>query len=352
MPDGEHAGFVGQAGVRVKVDLIDIVESESWEACLGRVHADSFASASWLRTSAAIEGGQPVLAVASSERAVCAVPLVLRSVVDGYSDATSPYGYSGMSFSAASSVGDRQAAADALVEGLRSRKLVSCFIRCNPILERPDDVECGTLVKHGHTVSIDLTREQHVRQAQLSSGHRYEIRRTAKAGVIVRNASEPEDWQVFERIYRDTMQRLGAAGYYLWTQSHWSDLASMAQSEEASLLIAEHEGQVLAGAIFLQHRQSGIVHYHLAAARRDIGQLYPGKLIIWEAQQRFGAAGFVCLHLGGGVGARGDSLFAFKAGFSPDRNQFLTRRIILDHDVYARLSGDRPTEFFPAYRAP
>ena len=65
------------------------------------------------------------------------------------------------------------------------------------------------------------------------------------------------------------------------------------------------------------------------------------------------------LHLGGGVGGRADSLFQFKAGFSPRRHAFHTWRVIVDPDQYEALCARRPgsenaddaTDFFPRYRA-
>ena len=45
------------------------------------------------------------------------------------------------------------------------------------------------------------------------------------------------------------------------------------------------------------------------------------------------------LHLGGGVGARADGVFAFKAGFSQLRWRFRTLRVIADETQYRELGG-------------
>jgi hypothetical protein len=69
-------------------------------------------------------------------------------------------------------------------------------------------------------------------------------------------------------------------------------------------------------------------------------------------------------HLGGGVGARTDSLFQFKAGFSPQRHEFLTWRWILEPERYRAVCEERErsdessglelasADYFPEYRAP
>jgi hypothetical protein len=66
------------------------------------------------------------------------------------------------------------------------------------------------------------------------------------------------------------------------------------------------------------------------------------------------------LHLGGGVGGAEDSLFHFKAGFSPARGQFYTYRVVVDESKNAtlnqaaesvrRVCGLESSNFFPGYR--
>jgi hypothetical protein len=58
------------------------------------------------------------------------------------------------------------------------------------------------------------------------------------------------------------------------------------------------------------------------------------------------------MNLGGGV-VPGDSLEAFKRGFSNAELPFHTHEIVCDPGAYRELSGDRKdTGFFPLYRAP
>jgi hypothetical protein len=61
-------------------------------------------------------------------------------------------------------------------------------------------------------------------------------------------------------------------------------------------------------------------------------------------------------HLGGGSGSREDSLFHFKAGFSPLRAEFQSVRVIFDQERYQALALraqgiPSATDYFPAYRA-
>jgi hypothetical protein len=63
-------------------------------------------------------------------------------------------------------------------------------------------------------------------------------------------------------------------------------------------------------------------------------------------------------HLGGGKGGQNDSLFTYKAGFSPQRHAFHTWRVVADPEAYRSLMTERRpdvdpgdlTAAFPSYR--
>jgi lipid II:glycine glycyltransferase (peptidoglycan interpeptide bridge formation enzyme) len=113
-------------------------------------------------------------------------------------------------------------------------------------------------------------------------------------------------------------------------------------------------GEVVASALCL--RGDRWLHYHLGATTdtaRDLGAsnllLYSAAL--WGQEQQLEE-----FHLGGGAGAKEDTLYAFKQRFSPEgRREFWVGKLIHDEDAYRRLSGGAeidPGGFFPAYRAP
>ncbi len=339
--------------MELHASLISIDESELWSDSLRELNCDVFSHAGWIKAAAEMDGGRGFLVVARrGGESIAAIPLLARSIRGGREDVGSPYGYPGLCHRPNI---DSKALAQALgvmCEELGARGFVSCFIRGNPIFEQSCDLGIGELVHHGSTVSIALDKPMEARMSGLASGHRYEIRRTAKAGVVVRGASASVDWQAFRGLYEDAMRRLEASANYIWPDAHWDQLRQLSEVGEATLLMAFNEQQPLAGAVFLHMPRTSLVHYHLAAASRANPKLHPGKLLLWEAQEYFAQFGYSRLHLGGGLGGRADSLFQFKAGFSADRHAFFTRRIILDKATYQQLTGSVKTDFFPAYRLP
>ena len=100
---------------------------------------------------------------------------------------------------------------------------------------------------------------------------------------------------------------------------------------------------------------------HLAGTKEKFLHYAPMKLAFDYMRQWGKESGYHTLHLGGGVGCSADSLFSFKAGFSPMRGDYFTYRMIFDQNRYALLNERRedqvpkvPDEsnFFPAYRRP
>jgi lipid II:glycine glycyltransferase (peptidoglycan interpeptide bridge formation enzyme) len=103
-----------------------------------------------------------------------------------------------------------------------------------------------------------------------------------------------------------------------------------------------------------------IIQYHLGGTSPYYIKEAPSKLI-FDAIRTWGkAAGYRYFHLGGGLGASQDSLFHFKAGFSAERRDFFTYRLIIDElkyqaclDSWQKLQPDdsySAGDFFPGYR--
>jgi hypothetical protein len=338
--------------VQLDVALIPIDLEREWMDALRELRCDVFSYPSWGKAAVQLGDNTAILAVArAGTQNLAALPLLVRPIAGGGFDVASPYGYPGLCQRPSIDTPVLAAGLRAMCGKLSELGFVSCFIRGNPLLESMSDLGIGQVMHHGSTVSVNLLKPSESRLADLASGHRYEIRRTAAAGVDVQRTDADEAWAAFRGLYEAAMRRLGASTGYFWSDGHWAQLRSMASAGQASLLMASLADEPLGGAVFLHLRDSGAVHYHLAAASLERRKLQPAKLLLWEAQQHFSQLGHSVLHLGGGLGGHADSLFQFKAGFSPDRHQFFTRRIVLDERAYRALAGNKQTTFFPAYRA-
>jgi hypothetical protein len=289
-------------------------------------------------------------------------PLLDRAVAEtDVHDVGSPYGYSAPLCTASSAeraANLLRAGLPAAAELLRSRRCVSLFSTLHPLLAVHVATlsEFGTLVDHGSTVSINLRLPLETSWNQMRYNHRSQIRRATNRGCVAYYDAGLKHLPDFVRIYHATMRRIGADDFYMFPMSYFLDLRE-ALGTRLHLWLAERDGVIGGGCLCTE--ECGIVQYHLSGTELEHRNWQPAKILIDAVRRWAYARGDLDLHLGGGVGgSESDSLFAFKAGFSPRRHPFRTFRWILDPDVYTALcarsqpkrAAGNETGFFPAYR--
>lgn len=333
-------------------------DASAWRAALAAVPHDVYHLPSYVAMDADAAGGEAVAYCWQDGDRVFLLPLVVRPIPgSALSDVSSPYGYPGPTSNA--DLDDEpfwKAATGGLLEILASRSLVSCFVRLHPLL--PVNLgalsSVGTVVQHGHTVSIDLTGSEEEMWSHVRSNHRRQINRARRDGAVV-VIDRWDRLSTFIDIYHETMRRVGASSYYFFDPPYFEELHA-GLGDRVHLVTVEFGETVAAGGIFFEC--TGIFQYHLGATRSSYLGRQPTKLMFDEVRRWAKARGGVALHLGGGVGGEGNPLFHFKAGFSRDWRPFHTWRVVADEDAYRSLilsfAGDPEKadmrQYFPAYR--
>jgi hypothetical protein len=335
------------------------MDDPAWEDALARVPHDVYHLPGYARVEAEVNDATPVAFVHVGERSTFLLPLLLRPVPGSAGvDAISPYGYPGPASDARlDDDGEWRAAVQSLQDCLRSRGVVACFVRLHPLLPGRLDAlaRAGTVVQHGHTVSVDLTVPEDVLWARTRSNHRRNIEQARRSGLEV----VFDDWSrlpEFVEAYHETMRRVGATESYFFPPAYFDCLRGQVPGS-VHLAVVDDGGTLAGGGIFFE--QDGIVQYHLGATRSHYLPRQPTKLLFDEVRRWASARGDRAFHLGGGVGGRVNPLFHFKAGFSDDRPPFFTWRLVPDPEGYAAAleaaGRELPADdsgWFPAYRGP
>jgi hypothetical protein len=316
--------------------------------------------------------GRAVLMVYEEGDDLIAIPFVLRPVETvaglaspgkGWQDATSVYGYAGPiasrpQISQAMLLGFQ----GALAEALQEQRVVSVFSRLHPLIaQRPWLSGLGELISLGQTISIDLTLSKDAQRARYRRGHKSDLNRLRRRGATCFYDRDQEHMGEVVSIYLETMQRVDAAEEYFFDRSYFERLVSLLRSN-VRLFACRLADEVICGAFFLLC--NGIVQAHLGGTKTEYLREAPMKLLIDTARLWAAEQGAHVLHLGGGVGAKEDSLFRFKTGFSDRRHEFSIWRWVLLPEVYDQLSRARTRwneqsdlvpvspNYFPAYRCP
>jgi hypothetical protein len=342
--------------------------SEAWKSCLDKARHDFYHLPDYVELCAeSHEGGSPRAFLARDDDGIVLVPLIVRPIngcTEGriLFDAVSPYGY-GSPILFTEDGCDRSGFLDRAIESmaqcLRAEHVVTVFCRLHPMLELPLESlrRHGTVVAHGETVFCDLRRSDDELWRATRERLRSRIKKCRSAGFI---AEEDTDWNyldAFWDIYTDTMRRVDATEFYFFDFDYFARLRD-GMRQNIHLLVVRSGPEIASAGIFSE--TCGIVQYHLSGTREAFRQSDTSHLLLHFAREWAKARGNVVYHLGGGVGGMADSLFQFKAGYSKQRSQFNTWRLIVDDEAYRELLASRQIhinedqpgsgDYFPEYR--
>jgi Acetyltransferase (GNAT) domain len=291
------------------------------------------------------------------------LPVLLRKLpsylnkLGEYLDICSPYGYPGPICTSTPELFDERVAND-IKEFLRKENIISLFIRHHPLL--PNKISVKLLGKElkfeGETIYIDLNTNVESLFSSLIDVHKRHIKKLQKLGVTVRF----DNWKnlpAFIKGYYETMKRVNARDYYFFDERYFQNLIDKLPEYLHLASAFTNDGQYLGGVLFFE--SCGVIQYHLASTPDSAVKLSPSKLLIYSIAEWGIKNNKNFLHLGGGVGAKHDALFWFKAGFSNLRSEFHSHRIVVNEDVYNELTLKAQSLFsqklcpnyFPNYRA-
>ena len=337
----------------------------AWMECLAGSGHDIYHLPGYVRLEADRLGGDARLMVVEEGPWRLLLPVVIAPVrvageaIEGIFDASSPYGYP-----APLVVGDPPAtwvlgAVHALRDRLAEASVAALFVRLHPLLPAPRAAlaATGRVVTHGETVWIDLTRSEAELWSETRATTRNLVNRARRAGLQV---ALDDTWAAlddFVTIYHQTMRDVGAAAWYFFDRDYVAGLRD-ALGAHLHLCTVSDGRTVQAAALFGEC--GGTVQFHLSGTAPEFRAASPGRLMLDEVRRWAKARGNLRLHLGGGLGAAHDALFAFKAGFSPLRAPFETWRLVVCPEAYAaaasaweRRAGraaDPVEGFFPPWR--
>jgi hypothetical protein len=336
--------------------LLDPAAPE-WTEALRQTGHDLYHEPDYVALDAGLSRGTPAAFWYSQGDRHLLMPLIVRDIPGSdRRDAVSPYGYPGpVSNTSPRDTEFWTGACAAMIDTLRGERLVTVFVRLHPLLPPAMPVlrQYGTLVRHGETVSMDLTVSLEEMWRQTRSDHRNHINRARRDGtqVVFDDWDRLDEWVA---VYHDNMRRVGAPSYYFFTGEHLAALHE-AVGDRMHLAVAIEGDEVVGGNTFFEH--DGIATGYVSSTRRAKHR-YADELLYDEVRRWCKERGDTVFHLGGGKGGVCDSLFTYKAGFSPRRHPFHTWRVVTDPGPYRRLVREfRPeadpadlSSTFPSYR--
>jgi hypothetical protein len=316
-------------------------------------------------SAAVLDGGTWHCARGDRDRIL--VPYIARPIDAGsggtaHADAASPYGYCGLYADPGGDPGELTRFWNQTRQGWREQGIVTVFLRFSPMdpgsLRAARHLDGLELTRRGDTVLVPTGAGRDALWAGMASRSRNMVRKAEKAGLTasVRAATTADvaPGAPFRRLYEQTMDRVGGAAKYYFTDAYYRALLDCPLHLAT---VCDAGGTVVAASLVLSHGDRA--HYHLACSERDGARLGANNLLVWTILTWAEDGGRRLVHLGGGV-SNEDSLFAFKSSFGGERAQFWTGAVVVDPAAYAALTAAREealgtsladSAFFPRYRA-
>ncbi len=145
------------------------------------------------------------------------------------------------------------------------------------------------------TIAIDLTADEKTIALRQKPKWRYNAGLAARKGVMVREATTLEDLQRWYTLMGVTSERDRFAVHtFEYYQKAWE---AMRAANQARLLLAEHQGKLLAGIYVTLVGREGIYLY--GASGNEGRNLMPNHLLQWEAMKWCKAQGATLYDLWG-----------------------------------------------------
>jgi serine/alanine adding enzyme len=312
------------------------VAAGEWNALLARLAlTDVYLTREYVESACLLEPGEPVFL--ADEGVV--FPLILRAFEER-ADVVTPYGYGGPVAVDPAAAG---AFYDAYEGWCRDRAVVSTFVRFHSLYEN-ERYSRFHVDELGATIAWRLGGDDPFER--LHAHHRRLVRKAEREGLTA-TAGEGADLGEFVSLYEQTMRRLDADPFYLFSAGYWTSLDAL----PTLLVEVRREGELLAAVLCFA--SPPWLHYHLGAQSDEGRRLGGSHLALLTAARWAREHAYELFHLGGGIGSRRDSLFEFKQRFDPESppRPFAVGKAIHDEAAYAELAGTTSLDgFFPAYR--
>lgn len=110
---------------------------------------------------------------------------------------------------------------------------------------------------------------------------RYNVRLAARKGVSIGRGEGPTDLDIFYRLYQQTSER---DRFFIHSKDHYHAIMQLySEGDRAALLLAEYEGEVIAGVIVLRFGQWS--WYMYGASSEENRHVMPNHLLQWRGIQ-------------------------------------------------------------------
>ncbi len=331
-------------------------DAAEWHCLLDQAGCrDLFFRPEYVELNEIIIGGQAECFVFAESGTLVVYPYLRRPIHGtAWSDISSPYGYGG--FISRPRNADLSSFQDAFCDYCRREGIVSEFIRFHPAFANHRNGTGHRLDVRFHqpVVAVDYAQAPGGFEAAVKKEVWKKLRRAEQNGLRVIADAPGAYTSGFIRLYEETMKRRQADTFYYFDHAFFVRLHELLAGRSL-LFSAWLDGRMIGGLLVLHSDSAG--YNFLSCSDYTYNSLGTNELLQFRALEWAQQRRLETYLLGGGRGGE-DSLFQFKAKFSPQRKDFFIGRRIHLPDAYeelcrsAGIGAEAATEGarFPLYR--
>ncbi len=335
-----------------------VEDSYTWNKILKKFKTiDSYYSYEYGKLFATIENGQLLGAFLEDHTTKVFYPFIKREIPGDYKglyDIVTPYGYGGPLIEGDSKKIDPFYTF--FSEYCETENIITETIRFHPLYK--NDAYCKEILNVQYirkTTSVDLSFPLEKIRQNYSSMNKKNIKKAKSNQLSCFMAqSSIENIEIFLDMYKETMDRNNAIGYYYFDRSYFLDQVKETCISKTYLLFTQFEGEIIAGVMVILGKE--FAHYHLGASRTKYLDYRPNNLLFDYMIEFCKSLGAKQLHLGGGY-QENDGLFAYKTSFTNNNNHdYYIGKKIYNLTKYQEVVGtikenyEVNENFFPVYR--
>jgi CelD/BcsL family acetyltransferase involved in cellulose biosynthesis len=143
---------------------------------------------------------------------------------------------------------------------------------------------CPSQASQDFTHVLELKSGYEALSSAWSKSLRYKLRKASREGVVARPAASPEDWRQYFEVYLDSRSRWGDRAVGPAYDYTILENLQKRESSNVELIVAEHDGAIVAGGLFLSS-PSHAAYWHGATARSAL-ELSPMNAVLAAAIAR------------------------------------------------------------------
>ncbi|WP_420322294.1 GNAT family N-acetyltransferase [Flagellimonas sp.] len=282
------------------------------------------------------------------------LPVIERTLENGYKDLTSVHGYLGPVHKNLDHDFENKDFSKALKNLLESKKIIAIFSKLNPYVPMQNAIlkNMGRIENVGELVYFDQTSNEEEQRTAYSRNTRQVLKKLRKNSYI-RVGDLKKDLKAFIKYYHRSLDRLKAKSLFYFDENYFTTLFNSNFFTTDILFAVNCEtNEIMAGALLIETKE--IAHVELAFTVEKYFKSSPLRLLFDECRKRYKKNDVKFLNLGGGTGGREGSLMRFKSSFSKNYAAFKVWKFVVMPKAYENMLTEEQknteSNFFPKYR--